>query len=135
MATKKRSTKTKKRQRRCNPASLSPSDRRDLARAMKMAKQFHGPDGDRQVVELSAKERKVSRFAVIAGALEDFTYAPAQGSQRGNWKWNHESGDRGNGKPRSPNKPFVVVDPKSKRPVLVAHKSPMRFSSKRGFVG
>ena len=133
MAQKKRSTK--KRQRKCNPASLSPSDRRDLARAMKMAKQFHGPDGDRQVVELSAKERKVSRFAVIAGALEDFTYAPAAGSARGNWKWNHESGDRGSGKPKSPNKPFVVVDVRTKRPVIVAHKSPLKFSSRRGWVG
>lgn len=122
--------KSKKKKR--NP-SLTPAERRQLATAKRLSKQFHGDAY--HVVELNSRERTMPRFAVVAGELTDMTYEPNPGSKRSNYKWQHESGDRGFGRSRSGNKPLLVVDPKTKRPAIVAHRSPMRFSSKRGFVG
>ncbi|MDA8186841.1 MAG: hypothetical protein M0T85_01700 [Dehalococcoidales bacterium] len=112
---------------------LSAADRKALATAKAISSQFHG---DAQVVELSAAERKpLPRFVPVAGALDEFTYAPGGRSKRGPYRYSHEAGDRGTGKPKSHKKPLLVVDPKTRRPAIVTDKSPMRFSSKRGFVG
>lgn len=116
------------------PKNLNPSDRKELAKAKRLAKQFHGSDAG-HVVELEPHERKLGRFGVIAGELTDYTYSPRAGSKRGGYKWRHESGDKGNGKPRGKHAPLLVVDAKTGKPQIVKHKSSVKFSSKRGFVG
>lgn len=106
---------------------------RELARARRLAARFHG-DARGQVIALSKRERTLPRYAVVAGDLDAMTYAPRAG-KRSAWRWNHESGDRGGGRTKSPNRPLLAVDPKTRRPFLVPFRSPMRFSSRRGFVG
>ena len=112
---------------------LTAAEKRELTAARRLSKQFHGTGA--QVVELDRKERQLPRFAVVAGELDEFTYAPARQSKRGADKWRHQSGDRGPGWPRSPNRPLVIVDPKTRRPAIVAHRSPMRLDGKKGFIG
>ncbi|MCL5264914.1 MAG: hypothetical protein M1343_06950 [Chloroflexi bacterium] len=112
---------------------LSAADRQALATAKRLSAEFHGQP---HVVELSAAERKpLPRFVAAAGALDEFTYVPGGHSKRGLYRYSHESGDRGSGKSKSRNRPLLVVDPLTRRPAIVADKSPMRFSGKQGFVG
>lgn len=124
---------------RRNPRSSSQGKRRNAAgnqleTARRMARQFHGTDRG-HVVELEPHERQVSRYGVVVGHVEAIEYQPLPGSQRAAATWRHESGDRGVGQPRAKHKPLLVVDPITKRPQIVAHRSPLRFSSRRGLVG
>ena len=124
---KKRTTNAKR-----NPATLTAREKRELETARRMSKQFHG---NSQVIELNQKDRHVPRFAVAAGEISEMTYSPNRGSKRQGTDWHHKSGDRGPGKPRSRQKPLLVADPITKQPILLKHRSPMKFSSKRGLVG
>lgn len=108
-------------------------DRKALEKAFRLSQEFHGTPTE--VVELEPSERKVGKYVVVAGSLTDFSYQPGDDSKRGQTVWTHKSGDRGNGKPESPNDPLVVVDPDTRRPIIVPNKSPMRLDSKQGFVG
>lgn len=119
--------KTKPRRR--NPGSGSKA----LEAAKRLSKRFHG---NVQVVELNDRERRpLPRYVAVVGELDELTYSPDPRSKRGSVRWRHESGDRGPGRPRARSKPLVVVDPRTKRPAIVAHRSPLRFSSDRGLVG
>jgi len=114
-------------------ASAKPGDRPAIRKALRLSQEFHGTPG--QVVKLSAKERKLPKYAVVAGDLAEFSYIPGASSKRGEMMYSHESGDRGEGKPVSDKTPLLVVDPETRRPVIVPRKSPMRFSGRRGWVG
>ncbi len=117
---------------RTNPSAIA--DRKALAAARRLSQQFHGTPGE--VVELSARERKpLPRYVVSVGELKEFTYEPEPGSKRARFAWRHESGDRGLGQPKADAKPLVVVDPKTRRPAIVPHRSPMKLDGRRGFVG
>ncbi len=117
---------------RRNPATLTAREKRELETARRMSKKFHG---NSQVIELDAQDRQVPRFAVAVGEISDLTYSPNRGSKRRGADWHHTSGDRGPGKPRSRQKPLLVADPITKQPILLKHRSPMKFSSKQGLVG
>ena len=112
---------------------LNAGDRNALETAHRMSQQFHGnPD---QVVELDADERRLPRYAVVVGDAKKIAYeAPAE-SKRAGILWEHESGDRGEGKPRSGRAPLLLADPETKVVFSVKNKSPMRFSSKQGLIG
>lgn len=123
----------KKRNPKAKAKKRNPADSKALASAKRLSKMFHGST---EVVELSAKERKpLPRYVVVAGQLDEFTYAPGASSKRGAYKWSHKSGDKGPLAKNGKAKPLLVVDPATKRPAIVANRSGMRFSSKRGFVG
>ncbi len=118
-----------------HPKHRNPGQATALRQAKSLAKRFHG-SADGHVVELDAKERrKPGRYAVVVGDLEALVYDPRGKSKRGGVLWHHQSGDRGEGKPKSPNRPLLVVDPKTKQPMIVMDKSPMRWSSVKGLVG
>ncbi len=121
--------------RRAPLAKLSDSERRQLAAARRLSLEFHG--NDRHVLELDPHERAMPRFVVEAGALEEFAYNPPADSKRddNNAIYSHESGDRGILAPKAKQKPRLAVDPRTRRPVIVPEKSPMRFDENRGFVG
>jgi len=120
----------KHRRHRSNPAQAKA-----LRSAKTLAKRFHGTAVG-HVVELDAKERRrPGRYAVVVGELSSLVYDPRGRSKRGGSLWSHESGDRGAGKPKSPNRPLLVVDPKTKQPSIVLNKSTMRFSSRSGLIG
>ncbi len=105
-----------------------------LGKAKRLATRFHG-HWRGHVYELTPKERKLSRYVVAAGTLEDYTYAPKKGSKRAFARWKHESLDRGLGKPKGRKKPLLAVDPATKKPVIVARGAAVEFSGRRGFVG
>jgi hypothetical protein len=108
-------------------------DRKALEKAFRLSQEFHGTPTE--VVELEPSERKVGKYVVVAGALTDFSYLPGDDSKRGQTVWTHKSGDRGAGQPESPNDPLVVVDPDTRRPIIIPNKSPMRLDSRQGFIG
>lgn len=125
--------RTQKRGRK-NPATMSAADRKDLATARRLATRFHG-SAEGHVLELSPKERRPApRFVAVVGTVDDMTYDPGDESKRGFAKWKHESGDRGPGRPKASKKPLLVVGA-DQRPAIVAHGSPMKFSSNQGLVG
>lgn len=123
MTTKrKRATKRKR----------NPAESKALSSARRLSKAFHGRT---EVVELSAKERKpLPKYMVVLGDLETLTYAPDKRSKKGNYVWEHKSGDRGFLKRRSKNKPLVVIDPKNRKPAILLNRSPMKLTE-RGLVG
>lgn len=113
-------------------APLCEKDRRQLEDAQRLSEEFHG--NKNQVWELEPHERRLSRFVVKAGSLQDFTYDPGRGSTKGDALYEHEAGDRGLLAPKAKDKPLLVVDPKTRRPALVPNRSPMKLTG-RGFVG
>ena len=113
---------------------LTPTDRRQLAAARRLAETFHGP-GTCEVIELEPGERKLPRFLAALGEIPALEYEPPADSQRAGAVYRHESGDRGFGQHSSPNRPVLAVAPGSKRPVIVPMRSPVRMDSKRGLVG
>lgn len=116
------------------PKNLKAGERKALAVAKRLSKQFHGTETE--VIELSPDERKaLPRFVMAAGDLTEFSYAPDGNSLKGEFEYEHKSGDRGPFETKSRRKPILAVDPKTKRPVIVPAQSPMRLDSKRGFVG
>ena len=117
------------------PKKLSSADKGHLAKARRLAQQFHGGLVN-QIVELTpAERRQKGRFGVVVGELANVVYSPRKGSKRAGVKWDHASGDRGRGKQAAKNKPLLVVDPRTMRASIVHDKSGMKFSSKRGLVG
>lgn len=123
---KRKPRKPKKR----NP--VARAEKRMLATAKRLSKRFHGRS---EVVELSPRERRpLPRYMVVAGELDEFTYAPDKRSKLGAAKYSHKVGD-GSTKPRGRKKPLIVVDPGTKRPAILLNGSGMKFSSARGFVG
>ena len=107
------------------------ADKKALAAARRLSQMFHGAKSE--VVKLAAKERRAApKYAMVLGRVQAIVYAPETG-KRAAYNWNHESGDRGFGKPRSRNKPLLVVGP-DKRPQLIMDRSPMKLT-KRGLVG
>lgn len=105
-----------------------------LAKAKRMATKFHG-DWKGHVVAVSPKERQVSKYLVVAGDLEDYTYAPKKGSKRSAYKWKHESLDRGFGRRKGKRHALLAVDPATHKPVVVAEGAAVKFSRDRGFMG
>lgn len=118
--------------RRRNP-SLTDSDRRQLEAAQRLSEEFHGDPS--HVLELEGHERLLPRFVVEAGKIDEFTYEPGRGSDRGGSLWEHESGDRGVLRRRAKEKPVLAVDPRNRKPVWVPNRSPMKLDPDRGFVG
>ena len=117
-------------------ARLRPSGRKELARALTVAREFHGEGQTAAVVELSEKERaRPPRFAVVIGELESLAYVPPGDSERAGAVWEHRSGDRGPFGPASDKRPILAADPKTKRPFIVQDGSPMRLDSDVGLVG
>lgn len=116
------------------PAKRAPNT--ELARAKRLARQFHGPKGDGLVIELSAKERKLPRYVVEMGRMPELVYEPdARRSNRAGYQYEHESGDRGLLRRKAKGKPVLCIDPKTKRPVFVAMGSPMKANSRKGLIG
>ena len=131
--TSKRASGGKKRSKRNpGPDNLS-SDERLLERARRLSEQFHGTRGE--VIELSERERRLPRYVVALGTMPELSYEPDPSSKRSGARWIHQAGDRGLEQPASDKKPILAVDPETKRPIIVAAGSPMRFSSKKGLVG
>ena len=114
-------------------SKLTPAERRQLNAAKRLARQFHGEDYE--VVELDPDERKLPRFLPVLGRMPTLEYEPSPGSKRAGYVYEHESGDRGFGQKASPNAPLLAADPKTRRPVIVPLRSPVRFSGKVGLVG
>lgn len=110
----------------------NPQSEREAA--IRLAKEFHGT-AEGHIVELEPAERRTPRYGVVVGELTAVEYQPLRGSRRGGMTWRHESGDRGETSPRSRHRPLLVVDPLTRRLAIVPHRSPLRFSSKRGLVG
>jgi len=111
----------------------NPLDEKEFARAKRLSKQFHGRT---EVVELSAKERKpLPKYVVVAGELDEFTYAPNPKSKKGDAVWSHKTRDRGFLRSKGKRRPLLVVDPKTKRAAIVPNRSGMKFDPKAGFVG
>jgi hypothetical protein len=119
-----------KRKRR-NPTSSA--DKKALETAKRLSKRFHGKATE--IIELSAKERKLPRYLVALGSMPEVRYKPRKGSKRNGFEWVHESGDKGPMQKKAKKAPFLAVDPKTKRPVIVPVGSPMKFSSARGLIG
>lgn len=106
-----------------------------LERARRQARAFHGTD-DGTVVELGPQERRGgSRYRVLLGALDGLRYIPPAHSERGGVVWEHDAGDRGPTQPRARRRPLLVADPATGEIQIVKHRSPMRFSPRRGIVG
>lgn len=120
--------------RRRNPNGLNATDKRALAEAERIAGEFHGEKGYRQVIELSERERQLPRFLVGLGTMPAIEYEPDRGSSRKDYVWRHESGDLGLGR-ETPGKPVLAVDPTTLRPVIVPMRSSMKLNSQRGLVG
>jgi hypothetical protein len=113
-----------------------PAPNPELARAKRLARQFHGPNGEGLVIELTAKERQLPRYVVEMGRIPELVYEPdSKRSLRGGYTYEHASGDRGLLQRKAKGKPILCIDPKTKRPVFVPMGSPMRVSGKRGLVG
>ncbi len=120
--------------RRRNPV-LSDSERRQLEEARRISAEFHGtPD---HVLEIPENRRLLPRFVAEVGKLEEFSYNPPADSQRDdhNSIYSHEVGDRGILAPKAKSKPRLAVDPRTRRPIILPDRSPMRFDEERGFVG
>lgn len=119
--------------RRRNPAKGEP---KSLKAARREARNFHGPQGAGEVVELAERERTLPKHLVVLGELPEISYEPdARRSKRGGYRYVHQAGDRGFGRRPSKRRPLLAADPKTGRPVIVPAGSPVRFSSKRGLVG
>ncbi len=114
--------------------SLSPEDRKAFNSAKRLAVQFHGDKGA-EVIELDPDERKLPRFLTVLGEMPELQYETPAGSKRAGWIWEHAAGDRGFGRPSSPNRPVLAADPTTRRPVLVPARSPVRFNGKLGLIG
>lgn len=121
--------------RRRNPERLSAADKTSLAEAERIAQEFHGEAGYRQVVELTPRERKLPRFVTALGEMPEVQYEPGRGSKRQEYIWQHKAGDRGFGQQTAPGRPVLAVDPNTRRPVIVAMRSSMKLDSQRGLVG
>ena len=107
------------------------SKTKTMKSALHLSRNFHGTDD--QVVKLDKREQKpLEDYGVVLGEVVAIEYRPLKGS-RAPHVWRHESGDKGN--EQSSRKPLLVVNPKTKRPAIVMHRSGMKFSSKRGLVG
>jgi hypothetical protein len=85
--------------------------------------------GRPEVVELSAKERRLPRFLAIMGKATEVSYLPDKGSKKGDGKveYVHKSGDRGFLRQGSKRKPLLAINPNDRRPVFVANGSPMKL--------
>ncbi len=112
----------------------NPAESEQLATARRLAREFHGTDSG-VVLELDPDERRASRYAVVVGEVPAIEYQPPAQSKRAGAVYRHESGDRGPGQPEAHERPLLAVDPVTRRPIIVQHKSPMKFSSKKGLVG
>jgi hypothetical protein len=121
-----------KRVQKKNPVPVKASERKALRQAQKLSMAFHGTDTE--VIKLSNKERMLPQYVVALGEVPSLTYEPREGSSRDDGTWTHEAGDRGPGEPKSPNKPMLAINPRTKKPVIVPMRSPMRFT-KRGLIG
>lgn len=111
----------------------NPTDAKELAKAKRLSSNFHGTAGE--VIELSAKERRLPRYVVALGEMPEVKYEPPTDSKRGQYTYVHRAGDRGFGKKGSNAKPMLAVDPRSGKPIIVPMRSPVKFSSRRGLVG
>lgn len=108
----------------------------ELARAKRLARQFHGPKGEALVIELSAKERQLPRYVVEMGRMPELAYEPdGKRSGRGGYVYEHKAGDRGLLRRKAKGKPVLAVDPLTKRPVFVAMGSPMKANRRKGLIG
>lgn len=104
-----------------------------LRQAERLSKAFHGNIAG--VYALSARERRpLPKYVVKVGNLDELVYRPDRDSQRGQYRWRHESGDRGFGRGRAKEKPMVAVDPRTRRAYVLPNRSPMRLT-KRGLAG
>lgn len=121
--------------RRRNPNGLNAADKQTLAEAERIAGEFHGEAGARQVIELSESERLLPRFVVATGPLKEFTYEPNRGSDRASWRWVHETGDRGPLQERLPYSPILCAHPITLKPIVVPLKSSLKLDPQRGWVG
>ncbi|MHB1132984.1 MAG: hypothetical protein ACYC4L_11405 [Chloroflexota bacterium] len=120
---------------RKSPPKRKASDR-ELAKAKRLARSFHGPNGEGLVIELSAKERKLPRYVVEMGRMPELIYAPdPRRSSRGGVQYEHESGDRGMFARRAKGKPVLAINPATGRPVFVPMGSPMKANGKKGLIG
>lgn len=115
-----------------NPMPAKASERKALRQAQKLSMAFHGTADE--VIKLSPKERQLPQYVVALGKVPSLTYEPREGSNRDDAVWTHEAGDRGPGEPKSPNKPMLAINPRTKKPVIVPMRSPMKFT-KRGLIG
>lgn len=105
----------------------------ELAAARRMSRRIHGVGGG-DVVELSAAERRLPRFLPVIGTVPELEYQPSDRSKRRGVPFVHRSGDRGRGAKASDRKPILAIDPKTKRPVLLTGRSPMKWTD-RGLIG
>lgn len=129
-----RSSHRRRPKRQQSKARRNPSfDKRALAAARRVSRLVNGPAGG-DVVKLTEAERKLPKYLAVVGEVVDVSYKPTGRSTRGKYTWEHASGDRGDGKPRAKGRPLLAVDPRTKRPVWVPFKSPMKLS-KRGLIG
>lgn len=121
----------RKKKSRRNP---SGGDKAAITKARRLARNFHGK-GAGDVLKLDARERtRPPKYAVLVGELKNIVYTPLRG-KRANANWDHLSGDRGSGVKAGKLKPYLAVNPKTRRPFLVMGRSGLHFSSKRGLVG
>ncbi len=122
-------------------ARLAPVQRRhvsatvkELNKAKREARVFHGTDVG-EVVKIPTKARKLPAYGVVLGSIPELEYEPDAKSQRGKYRWVHQSGDRGFLRKKSKRQPLLVVDPDTGRPFIVPAGSPMRFNDKEGLIG
>ncbi len=115
--------------RRTNPTKANP----ELQAARRMSEEFHGTSSE--VIALSDKERLLPKYVVALGKMPALEYEPDRKSKQGNYRFVHESGDRGPLAPKSQKKPVLAVDPRTGRPVIVPMGSPMKLDPNRGLVG
>lgn len=122
-------------------ARLAPVQRRhvsattkELKRAQHQARVFHGTDAG-EVVKIPARARKLPAYGVVLGSIPELEYEPDAKSQRGKYRWVHQSGDRGFLRKKSRRQPLLVVDPNTGRPFIDFAGSPMRFNDKAGLIG
>jgi len=114
-------------------ALSSEADGLDLLRAKRLSQRFHGTPW--AVVELDDSERVLPRYLVSLGDVPAVEYSPPDFSQLAGPPFVHQSGDRGEGRPRSRYQPILCADPRTGSPVLVKTRSPMRFNGRRGLIG
>lgn len=120
----KTSARGKPKARRRNPPAV---DRREYARAAKLAESIHG-DADKNVVYLSAKERQLPALLTVLGRSPGIAYDVKSRKSNRQGRWYHEAGDRGAVVPsRRGRRPLLAINPKTKRPVIVPMGSGMRL--------
>lgn len=106
----------------------------ELRKAKHQARVFHGTNVG-EVVKIPAKARRLPAYGVVLGSIPELEYEPDAKSQRGKYRWVHQSGDRGFLRKKSKRQPLLVVDPNTGRPFIDFSGSPMRFNDKEGLIG